>query len=235
MADSGNKKNILGKIAETQVSKSIFRTGIPRTRRQRMMITLNDVFLHLHPARIPVSGVKVRYTWCMGGLSFFIFLVLSVTGILLMFYYRPTVEYAYGDIVDLREQVPLGIMREIHRWGAHLMIISVWLHMFRVFMTGAYKPPREFNWVVGVILLVLTMLLSFTGYLLPWDQLAIWAITVGSNMAGATPLLGTSGPGSALDADAETHHLKRPSSADGGCGGRRCERWTSRPGCLRPS
>ena len=198
MAESGEKKSILGKVAETQVAKSIFRTGIPRTRRQRMMVVLNDVFLHLHPARIPVSGVRLRYTWCMGGLSFFIFLVLTVTGILLMFYYRPTVEYAYGDIIDLKEQVPLGIMREIHRWGAHLMIISVWLHMFRVFMTGAYKPPREFNWVIGVILLVLTMLLSFTGYLLPWDQLAIWAITVGSNMAGATPFAGTSGPGSSL-------------------------------------
>ena len=82
-------------------------------------------------------------------------------------------------------------MRELHRWGAHAMVITVWLHMFRVFMTGSYKPPREFNWNVGVILLVLTLLLSFTGYLLPWDQLAIWAITVGSNMARATPLLGS--------------------------------------------
>ena len=134
----------------------------------------------------------------MGGLTFFLFLVETFTGLLLMFYYRPTVEYAYMDIVDLREQVPLGVMRELHRWGAHAMVISVWLHMFRVFMTGSYKPPREFNWAVGVILLVLTLLLSFTGYLLPWDQLAIWAITVGSNMARATPLLGTEGPGAAL-------------------------------------
>ena len=78
------------------------------------------------------------------------------------------------------------------------MVITVWLHMFRVFMTGSYKPPREFNWSVGVIMLVLTLLLSFTGYLLPWDQLAIWAITVGSNMARATPFLGHEGPGAAL-------------------------------------
>ena len=85
-------------------------------------------------------------------------------------------------------------MRELHRWGAHAMVITVWIHMFRVFMTGSYKPPREFNWVIGVILLVLTLLLSFTGYLLPWDQLAIWAITVGSNMARATPLIGIEGP-----------------------------------------
>jgi quinol-cytochrome oxidoreductase complex cytochrome b subunit len=92
----------------------------------------------------------------------------------------------------------LGILREIHRWGAHAMVITVWLHMFRVFMTGSYKPPREFNWGVGVILLVLTMLLSFTGYLLPWDQLAIWAITVGANMGAATPFLGVEGPGTML-------------------------------------
>ena len=115
-----------------------------------------------------------------------------------MFYYRPVAEYAYNDIVALREHVPLGIMRELHRCGAHAMVVAVWLHMFRVFMTGSYKPPREFNWNVGVVLLLLTLLLSFTGYLLPWDQLAIWAITVGSNMARATPFLGHEGPGSAL-------------------------------------
>src|SRR2546430_7787281 len=91
--------------------------------------------------------------------------------------------------------VPFGmLMRNMHRWAAHGMVIFIWLHMFRVFMTGSYKPPREFNWVVGVNLLVLTLLLSFTGYLLPWDQLAIWAVTVGTNMARATPLLGHEGP-----------------------------------------
>jgi quinol-cytochrome oxidoreductase complex cytochrome b subunit len=92
----------------------------------------------------------------------------------------------------------LGIMRELHRWGAHAMVIAVWLHMYRVFLTGSYKPPREFNWVIGVLLLVMTLLLSFTGYLLPWDQLAIWAITVGSNMARATPGVGVEGPGASL-------------------------------------
>src|SRR5213075_3210018 len=105
---------------------------------------------------------------------------------------------AYADITALRDVTSLGIMREIHRWGAHAMVITVWLHMYRVFLTGSYKPPREFNWVIGVILLLLTLLLSFTGYLLPWDQLAIWAITVGSNMARATPFLGHEGPGAQL-------------------------------------
>jgi quinol-cytochrome oxidoreductase complex cytochrome b subunit len=82
----------------------------------------------------------------------------------------------------------------MHRWSAHAMVIAVWLHMFRVFMTGSYKAPREFNWVIGVNLLVMTLMLSFTGYLLPWDQLSIWAVTVGTNMGRATPLLGHEGP-----------------------------------------
>ena len=185
-------------LRESQVYTSIFRVGIPKNRRERMLAILTNVFLHLHPVGIPKHAAKLTYTWCMGGLSFFLFLTLIVTGILLMFYYRPTIEYAYGDIIDLREQTPLGIMRELHRWGAHAMVITVWLHMFRVFMTGSYKSPREFNWVVGVVLLVLTMFMSFTGYLLPWDQLAMWAVTVGTNMGAATPLLGVEGPGAAL-------------------------------------
>src|SRR5213596_3639948 len=183
-------------IQDSQVYRSIFRVGVPDTDRKRMLVMLGNVFLHLHPVKVRKSGIRMRYTWCMGGITFFLFLSLTFTGLLLMFYYRPTLEYAYTDIVGLREHVPLGIMREMHRWGAHAMVITVWLHMFRVFMTGSYKPPREFNWSVGVIMLVLTLLLSFTGYLLPWDQLAIWAITVGSNMARATPLLGHEGPGS---------------------------------------
>ncbi len=185
-------------IAEGQIWKSIFRHGYPDTPRNRVMAVLSNLFLHLHPVKARHSGVKMSYTWCMGGLSFFLFLNLTVTGILLMFYYRPTAEYAYYDIVALREHVPLGIMREIHRWGAHAMVIAVWLHMFRVFMTGSYKPPREFNWVIGVVLLVITLLLSFTGYLLPWDQLAMWAITVGTNMARATPFMGYEGPGASM-------------------------------------
>ena len=115
-----------------------------------------------------------------------------------MFYYRPTLEYAYTDIVGLREHVPLGIMREMHRWGAHAMVITVWLHMFRVFMTGSYKPPREFNWIGRRHPARADAAAVVHGYLLPWDQLAIWAITVGSNMARATPFLGHEGPGAAL-------------------------------------
>ena len=192
------KKTLFDEIRTSQVWRSVFRHGYPDTERNRTLAALSNVFLHLHPVRVRKSGLRMRYTWCMGGLTFFLFLVETITGILLMFYYRPTGDAAYVDIAALRDHVPLGIMRELHRWGAHAMVVSVWLHMFRVFLTGSYKPPREFNWCVGVILLVCTLMLSFTGYLLPWDQLAIWAITVGSNMARATPFLGHEGPGASL-------------------------------------
>lgn len=185
-------------VVNTQIWRSIVRHGKPDTPRNRSLVMLSNLVLHLHPVRTKKSGLRLRYTWGMGGITFFLFLVLTVTGFLLMFYYHPNPARAYSDIVYLRNDVPLGIMREIHRWAAHGMVITVMFHMLRVFMTGSYKPPREFNWGIGVILLVLTFLLSFTGYLLPWDQLAIWAITVGSNMARATPFLGYEGPGQQL-------------------------------------
>src|SRR6476660_4916722 len=188
----------LNYIRNSQFWNAIFRHGVPRDRRTRVMAIISNVFLHLHPVAVRKCGIRLSFTWCMGGLTFFLFLAEVVSGVLLMFYYRPVIEYAYQDIQDLRAHVTLGVLHEIHRWGAHAMIIAIWLHMLRVFLTGSYKPPREFNWTVGVLLLVLTMLLSFTGYLLPWDQLAMWAVTVGSNMARATPLLGHEGPGASL-------------------------------------
>src|SRR5712671_2244808 len=182
-------------ITESQVWQSIFRHGYDDTPRNRILMVSGNVWLHLHPSKVRKHATRLRFTWCMGGITFLMFLVTVVTGVYLMFYYRPTAEYAYADMKYLEFDMPFGmLMRNMHRWSAHAMVIAVWLHMFRVFLTGSYKPPREFNWVVGVILLVLTLLLSFTGYLLPWDQLAIWAVTVGSNMARATPLLGHDGP-----------------------------------------
>jgi cytochrome b6 len=183
------------KIRNSQIWKSIFRHPAPRDRRNRVLVVLTNFILHLHPVSIQKHAVRLSYTWCMGGIAFFLFLVETITGVLLMFYYRPTLEWAYHDMLALRDVVSYGVLRELHRWGAHAMVIAVWLHMFRVFLTGSYKKPREFNWVVGVVLLVLTLLLSFTGYLLPWDQLSMWAVTVGSNMARAVPFLGHEGPG----------------------------------------
>jgi len=180
------------KVTTSRAWRSFFRHGPPDTPRNRALAVFSNVFLHLHPVRVPRESLRITYTFCLGGISFFLFLLLTLTGVLLMFYYIPSVTTAYQNVKDLETTVTFGmLLRNMHRWAAHGMVITVFLHMMRVFYTGAYKPPREFNWVIGVVLLVLTFLLSFTGYLLPWDQLAIWAITVGTNMVGSTPLLGS--------------------------------------------
>ncbi len=183
------------RVVHTQVWRSVFRQGWPTTDRNRILTTINTFLLHLHPIKVPVHALKLEYTFCLGGLTLFLFVIETITGVILMFYYRPTVEYAYQDIKDLEFTVTFGLfLRNMHRWAAHAMVVSVIFHMCRVFYTGAYKPPREFNWAIGVQLLVLTLLLSFTGYLLPWDQLALWAVTVGTNMGKATPIIGAEGP-----------------------------------------
>jgi quinol-cytochrome oxidoreductase complex cytochrome b subunit len=170
---------------------SVYRRGYTDSPRNRSYVIMNNVLYHLHPVKVKRHSVKVSYTLCLGGLSFFLFILLTVTGIFLMFFYRPTEAAAWPDIKTLETAVAFGsLVRNMHRWGAHLMVLSVFLHMCRVFYHGAYKTPREFNWVIGVVLLLLTLLLSFTGYLLPWDQLALWAVTVGTSMAGYTPVFG---------------------------------------------
>jgi len=170
---------------------SIFRKGYNDSPRNRSYVIMNSVLYHLHPVKVKRHAVKVSYTLCLGGLSFFLFILLTVTGIFLMFFYRPTAAQAWDDIQTLQTAVGFGLLvRNMHRWAAHLMVLTVFLHMARVFYHGAYKPPREFNWVIGVMLLQFTLLLSFTGYLLPWDQLALWAVTVGTNMMGFTPVFG---------------------------------------------
>lgn len=183
------------RLRQSQLWKSIFRHPAPVDRRNRVVVVLTNFVLHLHPVALRQHAVRPGYTWYMGLVTFYLFLVEAITGVLLMFYYRPTIEWAYHDMLALRDVVSFGVLREMHRWAGHAMVITVWLHMYRVFLTGSYKSPREFNWCIGVILLVLTLLLSFTGYLLPWDQLAMWAVTVGSNMVRAVPFLGHEGPG----------------------------------------
>ncbi len=179
------------RLFHNYIWQSIFRSGYPNNPRNQMLVVATNIFLHLHPTRLQRTHVRVTYTYCLGGLTFFMFIILTITGVLLMFYYVPSVDRAYQDIAALETNVRFGLlMRNLHRWTAHAMVILVFLHMMRVFYTGAYKPPREFNWVVGVVLLVLTLILSFTGYLLPWDQLALWAVTVGHNIGGSTPYLG---------------------------------------------
>jgi len=178
-------------VFRSQVWKSVFRQGYPRDEINRALIMVNSFFLHFHPVRVKRHTLKPTYTLGLGLFSLFLFLSLVVTGGLLMFFYVPATERAYGDILYLMSSVNFGnLLRNSHRWGAHFMVLAVVLHMCRVFYTGGYKRPREFNWVIGVFILVITLLLSFTGYLLPWDQLSFWAITVGTNIAGATPFIG---------------------------------------------
>jgi quinol-cytochrome oxidoreductase complex cytochrome b subunit len=179
-------------VKESALWRSLFRQPYPTTSRTRALAVMNNVFLHLHPVRVKKHAVRYTYTFCLGGISFFLFLALTVTGVYLMFFYVPSVSRAFQDIQTIENSVAFGsLIRNMHRWAAHLMVLTVFLHMIRVFYHGAYKPPREFNWAIGVLLLFTTIWLSFTGYLLPWDQIAFWAITVGTQMATYAPLLST--------------------------------------------
>jgi quinol-cytochrome oxidoreductase complex cytochrome b subunit len=170
---------------------SIFRNPLPSSDLGRASTSFTNFFLHLHPVKVHRNSLKASYTLGLGLISFFLFFILVVTGVLLMFYYVPSTSQAYDRMLDLRGTVAFGIfLRNMHRWSAHGMVAVVFLHMCRVFLTGSYKPPREFNWVLGVLLLLVTLFMSFTGYLLPWDQLAFWAITVGTSIAGYAPVFG---------------------------------------------
>jgi len=181
----------LQNLRGTRVWRSIFRRGPARTNRTRSQAIFGNLFFHLLPVKVREKSLRVRATYYLGSVSFLLFGLLTVTGLLLMFYYHPAVPQAYRDMKDLRFIVSDGVLlRNLHRLAAHLMVILVFWHMFHVFYRGGYKPPHEFNWVVGVFLLLLTLLLSYTGYLLPWDQLAFWAITVGTNIISAMPIPG---------------------------------------------
>jgi len=175
-------------ITKSRFWKSFFRHGLPDNPLDRSLVMTSNIFFHLHPVKVSRKSLRATYSFGLGVIALICFGLLSLTGLLLMFYYTPTIERAYTYILTLQTQVPFGqLLRNLHRWAAHLMVIVVVLHLARVFYTGAYKPPREFNWVIGVILLLLTFGASFTGYLLPWDQLAFWAITVGTSVAGYAP------------------------------------------------
>jgi quinol-cytochrome oxidoreductase complex cytochrome b subunit len=176
------------KIGNSRLWRSLFRHGWPNNPLDRSLVMTSNVFLHLHPVKVKRKSLKWSYSFGLGIISTVLFLVLAWTGILLMFYYVPSVERAYETMKTIQLSVPLGqFTRNMHRWSAHGMVLAVILHMVRVFYTGGHKPPREFNWIVGVLLLLMTLAASFTGYLLPWDQLAYWAITVGTNIAGYAP------------------------------------------------
>ncbi|MFQ5684008.1 MAG: cytochrome b N-terminal domain-containing protein [Candidatus Binatia bacterium] len=174
-----------------RIYRSIFRRDYPVTLKQRLAVVVNNLILHVHPTRVYRRSVRPTTTFGLGLICFFLFAIEWVTGFYLMFYYEPSTGAAFGRIQDLNSVVTFGrVTRNLHRWAAEAMVVFVVLHMCRVFYTGAYKPPREFNWVLGVGLLLMTLALSFTGYLLPWDQLSFWAVTIGTNIISYAPLLG---------------------------------------------
>jgi quinol-cytochrome oxidoreductase complex cytochrome b subunit len=143
-----------------------------------------DALLHVD---IPRSA----RTYYLGGITLFFFIVQAITGILLSLYYQPSPDRAYDSILYIMNEVNFGwLIRSVHAWGANLMILFCVLHLLRIFFQGVYKVPREVTWVVGGLLLAVTLGFGFTGYLLPWDQRAFWATTVGSEIAGAVPLIG---------------------------------------------
>ncbi|MEW5944595.1 MAG: cytochrome b N-terminal domain-containing protein [bacterium] len=133
----------------------------------------------------------VNWTYCFGGMTFLLFLIQALTGVLLTLYYQPSTTDAYESVKYIMNDVKFGwLIRSVHRWGAELMVLMLFLHMMRVYFNGAYKHPRELNWIAGVCLFALTMGFGFTGYLLPWDQKAYWGTTVGSNMPSEAPVVG---------------------------------------------
>jgi len=186
-------RGITARVKRSDTWRSVFRHPQLDTPRGRALQSFSNVFLHVYPVKIPKRVLRMRYSFRLGFIAAVLFGILLVTGVYLMFVYTPSVGSAYGDMQHLKTGVGFGqLIRNVHRWAAHLMVLVVGLHLIRVFYAGAYKKPREFNWVIGVMLLLLTLAFSFTGYLLPWDQLAYWAVTVGTGLVHYIPLLGSS-------------------------------------------
>ncbi|MBI5565622.1 MAG: cytochrome b N-terminal domain-containing protein, partial [Chloroflexi bacterium] len=139
--------SLVNSITRSRVWRSFFRHGWPDNPLDRSLVMTTNVFFHLHPVKVSRKSLKASYSMGLGVLTAVVFLELALTGLLLMFYYVPSIERAFVDITRLQTEIPLGqLLRNLHRWGAHLMVITTVLHMVRVFYTGAYKPPREFNW-----------------------------------------------------------------------------------------
>ena len=184
-------KGLWQRVRRSEVWRSAFRHPQLDTPRGRALQSFSNLFLHVYPVKVPARVLRFRYSWRLGYILTVLFAILNLTGMYLMFFYTPSVASAYGDMQQLRTGVGFGqLVRNVHRWSAHLMVIAVVFHLARVFFAGAYKRPRQFNWVFGVGLLVLTLAFSFTGYLLPWDQLSYWAVTVGTNLVNYVPVLG---------------------------------------------
>ena len=175
-----------------RVWRSVFRGPIvPVTDRDRRWVVFNTLLLHFRPTQLPEKTLRFTHTFGLGGMSLILILLLFTTGILMMFVYQPSPEVAYESITSLQDNVLFGsLVRNTHHWSANLLVGIALLHLLRVFLTGGYHAPRQFNWVVGLVLLLFILVANFTGYLLPWDQLSYWAITISTAMLAYVPWVG---------------------------------------------
>lgn len=181
----------LPSVKEGTLTESVLYTSNSTDDRRNMREVLNSLILHVHPTRVPAAAIRFTYTWGLGGISATLALLLALTGVLLMFRYEPTIDRAYLSIQLLETQVAFGsLIRAVHHWSANLLVVTTFLHLFRVFFTGGFKKKRGLNWAIGLGLLILVFVFNFTGYLLPWDQLSYWAVTVGSSLLNYIPLIG---------------------------------------------
>lgn len=150
--------------------------------------TAGDFLRHLFPRVVLARNLRITYTFCLGGLAFTTFIALAASGVLLLFYYRPSPEGAYASILFLESNVVGGeYLRRLHRLSSHVLLVFVFLHAVRVVLTGAYRPPRQMSWLIGLALLCLSVLEAYTGYLLPMDQLALWATRTGMELVATAP------------------------------------------------
>jgi quinol-cytochrome oxidoreductase complex cytochrome b subunit len=164
---------------------------MPSDDRGRMRMVVDSLILHLHPTKVPDRTLNWTYSWGLGGLATVLMTILALTGVILLNNYTPSAPQAYLDILNINSNIWFGeLVRNLHHWSANLLIVVAVLHLMRVFLTGSYRPPRELNWLIGVAMLLLVIGANFTGYLLPWDQLAFWAITVGTSIISYIPLIG---------------------------------------------
>jgi quinol-cytochrome oxidoreductase complex cytochrome b subunit len=171
--------------------KSLHTSQAVTDARSHLRAVTNNLILHLHPTKVPAAALRFSYTWGLGGISTMLALILGVTGVLLMFCYEPNVERAYISIQMLETQVVFGsLFRAAHHWSANLLVITVFLHLIRVFFTAGFKRGRFVNWLIGIALLLLVLAFNYTGYLLPWDQLAYWAMTVSTSLISYIPVVG---------------------------------------------
>ena len=187
MRDSEKEKSLPSRIWRSIIRGPVY----PRDDRDRKWLVVNNLILHLRPIRLPRKSLRYTHTFGLGGMSLVLFTLLALTGILLMFVYEPSPGLAYDSIQSLQNQVLFGRMvRNVHHWSANFLILIVFLHLLRVYFTGGYHAPRQFNWVIGILLLACVVASNFTGYLLPWDQLSYWAITIVTGMLSYVPFIG---------------------------------------------